>query len=135
LLPFLGGASSVIDVEIEHNALVYATVVAENNAGLRAVFKGGPIKYDNTPPVITDLKTSIIENNNHKESNGTDDSLVIVVNWNVMDHESGVKYCVCWLGRAKFQFIYTNCMKAVYFLLFYYSIIASIYEISGIYFT
>ncbi|XP_060552014.1 uncharacterized protein LOC132713433 isoform X3 [Ruditapes philippinarum] len=100
LLPFLEGASSVIDVEIEHNALVYATVVAENNAGLRAVFKGGPIKYDNTPPVITDLKTSIIENNNHKESNGTDDSLDIVVNWNVMDHESGVKYCVCWLGKA-----------------------------------
>ena len=99
MLPLHGVTSTVIDVEIEHNSLVYTTVVAENHAGLRSVFKGGPLRYDKTVASITDLETRVTANNNGIGGNETNDSLDIVVNWKAIDTESGVKYCTCGYGK------------------------------------
>ncbi|KAL4219902.1 hypothetical protein ACF0H5_020314 [Mactra antiquata] len=84
--------NGIIDVDLVHEAQVYVTLIAYNNANLKSTFHSSPLLIDKTPPVVSSIEASVIEVHN-STGNG-----VIDVKWNVEDKESNVKYCNCGLG-------------------------------------
>ncbi|XP_053381645.1 uncharacterized protein LOC123528459 [Mercenaria mercenaria] len=100
LSPLHGGISGVIDVDVEHNTLIYTTVLSENHAGLRSVFKGHPVRFDQTPPLLSNLEAKVTVNPIVQSGNKTEQTLNIFASWTVADYESGVKYCLCGIGKS-----------------------------------
>ncbi|XP_053381647.1 uncharacterized protein LOC123555884 isoform X2 [Mercenaria mercenaria] len=99
-LTVLNSASGdVIDVDVQHGAQIFVTVLAENHAGLRSVFKSNPITIDKTPPGISRIEGKLIDN--HSEMNQTVRTFNLLAKWDVADQQSGLKYCLCGIGKVK----------------------------------
>ena len=87
-----------IDFDAMHGSVLYTTVIATNNAGLRAVFHGNEITVDHTPPEIANV-TAVMALN--ATGNGTDImSATVSVHLACVDEQSGVKTCHCHLGKG-----------------------------------
>lgn len=93
------GTTGVINIDTEHRNKVFATVIAENHAGLRSTFVSEPLTFDKTPPVISQIEVYITDNN--PEIYGNASEFNIGAEWSVSDQESGIKYCLCGIGRLE----------------------------------
>ena len=87
-----------INFDAMHGSVLYTTVIAYNNAGLRAVFHGPETTVDHTPPEITNVTAELILTD---KENATDImSAMISVYFACDDEQSGVQYCYCRLGKS-----------------------------------
>jgi hypothetical protein len=91
------GLSRYIDVDVQNGAKIFGTVLAENHAGLKSVFKSAPITMDKTPPLISQIQHKLIANSLKVSQSNT--TFRLQVKWDVTDKESGVKYCLCRIGN------------------------------------
>lgn len=89
----------VIEHSSPHGAELFVTAFAHNDAGLGAVFKGVSVIVDHTEPQIENM-TAEINIYSHALANTTKKRLAnITVNGSVRDKETGIKECLCFLGK------------------------------------
>ena len=87
-----------VDFDAMHGSVLYTTVIATNNAGLRSVFHGKEITVDHTPPEIANVSAVMTLN---ATGNATDIiSTTVSVHLACVDKQSGVKTCHCSLGKG-----------------------------------
>ena len=88
--------SVLVDVDLPHASPLFATVVAENHAGLRQDFTTPNVLIlDHTPPKITDLETII----GYSVTASGKTTVLVNATWTVSEEESSVKLCSCAYGR------------------------------------
>ena len=89
----------LVDVDLPHASPLYATVVAENHAGLRQDFStAGVFVLDHTPPKITNLTTAL----SYNTVPGGKTLVMVHATWNVGEEESAVELCSCSFGKNTF---------------------------------
>ena len=74
---------------------MYATLIAENHAGLRSVFRAAPVTMDASAPEFVGTPWLLIED-------VTNITQAALVTWEVDDAESGVAKCFCGIGKDCF---------------------------------
>ena len=84
---------------MKHGAILHGTVIVENAAGLKSVFHSDEITIDHTAPIVDDIgvDTELILNMTTLDPDAA--MMQFNVSWNVVDEESGVRFCFVSIGK------------------------------------
>ena len=83
--------TTYLELALQHNIRVYATVIATNNVGAQTVVNANPITIDWTPPTIENV-TSVV-------TGVGSDLYVIEATWNAVDNETLLTECFWTIGE------------------------------------
>lgn len=88
----------VVEHSSPHGAELFVTAVAQNNAGLVAVFSGKKIVVDHTAPEILNVTAELNIDSDEVINSTYEKRANITVMGSVLDKETGIKGCSCLLG-------------------------------------
>ena len=101
--PIQYNGDSVISLDVSHGTPVYVTVMVENFAGLRSVFRSSKLLTDHTAPLLDNVVVNTAFTRTENDTNTTlfeNEALIrLDVSWKVRDEESDIVMCLISVGK------------------------------------